>query len=338
MQATDRTIPFVLDVGRTDLLEGFLREAGRIARDDRVVGLESAGEGNMNCTLRVTTTSDTFILKQSRPYVERYPAIPAPQDRIFSEEEFYAIVRRDELIRAYTPKILWSDSAHHLLAIEDLGQSTDFMHIYQRGSTVAKADILSIAKVLSELHYRFNVDTVPERIVNRGMRRLNHEHIFILPLLEDNGVDLDSFCPGLQQGSDHFRKDDRLLMAAMELGRIYLEDGHALLHGDYYPGSWLKTANGFRMIDPEFCFFGHPEFELAVAVAHLKLARQPDSLIRDLFIYYHFDKRFDGSLFTRFAGMEVIRRLIGVAQLPLDHTLDERLELLEVARNWVLEG
>jgi 5-methylthioribose kinase len=104
------------------------------------------------------------------------------------------------------------------------------------------------------------------------------------------------------------------------------------------PEAGSKTAKGFRIIDPEFCFFGRPEFELGVAVAHLKMAQQPDALIKDLFIYYHFDKQFDGSLFTKFAGIEIIRRLIGVAQLPLELTLQERLDLLEEARALVVKG
>jgi 5-methylthioribose kinase len=329
---------FSLNVADRDGLQTFLWDEGHMPSTERVIALGSAGEGNMNCTLRVTTSSGSFILKQSRTYVERYPDIPAPLDRIHREVEFYDIVRKDELIKNHTPEVLWSDAENHLLALEDLGHSADFMGIYRKGTDVSKRDIVSIAKVLSELHYRFNEDTSKERIANREMRALNHEYIFVQPLLENNGLNLDAVCPGLQAGSDKYRSDEKLKKAADELGQIYLQDGSTLLHGDYYPGSWLNTANGFRMIDPEFCFFGHPEFELGVAVAHLKLAQQPDALLKDLFIYYHFDKYFDGSLFTKFAGMEVIRRLIGVAQLPLDLTLEERLEMLEEARWWVLKG
>ncbi len=329
---------FKLDLGNKEALQRYLHDAGRMTRNDRIVDLSSAGQGNMNCTLRVTTTSGSFILKQSRSYVERYPAIPAPSERIHREEEFYAIVRRDDLIRSFTPEVLWSDQGNYLLALEDLGQSTDFTHIYRKESQVSKRDIVSIAKVLSELHYRFNVRTMDQLLPNREMRELNHGHIFTIPLMADNGLDLDAICPGLKEGSEHLRHDLRLKKVAHDLGQTYLEDGTTLLHGDYYPGSWLNTSNGFRMIDPEFCFLGHPEFELAVAVAHLKMAQQSDALIKDLFIYYHFDRFFDGSLFTRFAGMEVIRRIIGVAQLPLDLTLTERLDLLEEARTWVLRG
>ena len=330
---------FLLNKNDSHALQLFLWEKGHLDKDNSIVELASAGEGNMNCTLRVTTQSGSFVLKQSRPYVERYPQIAAPINRIHQEAEFYSIVRQNSLFKTYTPEVLWSDNENYLLALEDLGASSDFSFLYKKGVVVSSKDILSIAKVLSELHFRFNENTITERISNMEMRKLNHEHIFKLPLQEHNGIDLDAHCAGLQAATVKYRQDDRLKEVADELGSIYLEaNGTTLIHGDYYPGSWLKTAKGFRIIDPEFCFFGRPEFELGVAVAHLKMAQQPDALIKDLFIYYHFDKQFDGSLFTKFAGIEIIRRLIGVAQLPLELTLQERLDLLEEARSLVVKG
>ena len=39
--------------------------------------------------LRVQTAERSFILKQSRPWVEKYPAIPAPEERVLVEAAFY---------------------------------------------------------------------------------------------------------------------------------------------------------------------------------------------------------------------------------------------------------
>ena len=38
--------------------------------------IEIAGEGNMNVVLRIKTNKRTFILKQSRPFVQKYPDLP----------------------------------------------------------------------------------------------------------------------------------------------------------------------------------------------------------------------------------------------------------------------
>jgi 5-methylthioribose kinase len=40
-----------------------------------------------------------------------------------------------------------------------------------------------------------------------------------------------------------------------------------------FPGSWLKAADGLRVIDPEFCFLGDPEFDCGILAAHLMIAQ-----------------------------------------------------------------
>ena len=78
-------------------------------------------------------------------------------------------------------------------------------------------------------------------LANRTMRVLNHEHIFKLPLVVNNGLDLDRITPGLQNAADDLLADAEYRDAVTALGARYLADGHALVHGDYFPGSWLKT-------------------------------------------------------------------------------------------------
>ena len=39
------------------------------------------------------------------------------------------------------------------------------------------------------------------------MRALNHEHIFIYPLIEDNGFDLDNILEGLQEIAMIYKTD-----------------------------------------------------------------------------------------------------------------------------------
>jgi 5-methylthioribose kinase len=55
-------------------------------------------------------------------------------------------------------------------------------------------------------------------------------------------------------------KDLALKQKLSVLGSLYLSKGKYLLHGDYYPGSWFKTADG-KVIDPSF-FYGLREFDL----------------------------------------------------------------------------
>ena len=73
-------------------------------------------------------------------------------------------------------------------------------------------------------------------------------------------------------------------------------------------------------------------------VGHLELAKQPPAIVERLVDMYHADDRFDRDLAARFAGVEMMRRVIGVAQLPLVATLSEKRVWLERSRQLVCGG
>jgi 5-methylthioribose kinase len=117
---------------------------------------------------------------------------------------------------------------------------------------------------------------------------------------------------------------------------LYLSDGPCLLHGDFYPGSFLKTDKGIKIIDPEFCFFGFAEFDLGVFIAHLKLSEQSQELIDLAYASYEKREDFNMNLLNQFVGIEILRRIIGLAQLPLTSTLQTRVSLCDEAKKLLM--
>ena len=83
------------------------------------------------------------------------------------------------------------------------------------------------------------------------------------------------------------------------------------------------------MIDPEFCFCGPREFELGVVAAHWIFCGSEFSSATIDRVCDLYSKEFSRKLLEGFTGAELVRRLIGVAQLPLDADLDRRTEWLE---------
>src|SRR3990172_12931089 len=83
---------FFLDPGKSDALQEYARDGGWILPGESLVSVTKAGEGNMNLTLRLKTTERSFILKQARPWVEKYPSIEAPAARARVEAGFYRAV------------------------------------------------------------------------------------------------------------------------------------------------------------------------------------------------------------------------------------------------------
>ena len=302
--------------------------------------IEKAGEGNMNLVLRVKSGEESFIVKQSRPWVEKYPSIPASDERILAEADFYRRVHRHSLIRSTVPRVLAADLQQRILIISDLGEASDYLRLYHAGlAEQEKVDEVfeQATSWLGHLH-EIAIESNEQAMVGcQPIRELNHAHIYIVPFQNPAAMDLDTVCSGLRDQSQPFRVDKQLAGAMRELGDRYLGVGGHLLHGDYYPGSWLQTEQGFRVIDPEFCFAGPIEFDLGVLIAHRVFcgAETEGTSVQRILQWYPGD-RVNVSLAMQFAGAELIRRVIGVAQLPLLADLRQRLKFLETGRDWVL--
>lgn len=300
----------------------------------------------MNCVLRAQLQSGkSLVFKQSLPYVAKYPDIPAPIERLDLEANFYDIVSNTRTLASHMPKIVGYDQSEHILCMQDLGAARDFSYLYAQSREAGWEDVHGSLTVLTTWLERLHHLSIPThrlgQFTNASMRELNHEHIFVIPLLEDNGVALNE---AVAQSAKRLRKDQSLRDAARNLGDIYLGVApHAsqpcLLHGDFYPGSWLWQAEqqpSVMVIDPEFGFYGAPEFDLGVMYAHLIFAGYEQAKIETLFARYAKPNNFSDQLALQFAGMEVIRRLLGVAQLPLTADDTVKQNWLSMARDLLL--
>jgi 5-methylthioribose kinase len=214
------------------------------------------------------------------------------------------------------------------LVLEDLGEGGDLTGLY-RGDRLSRADQAMLADYLGRLHRVAVPD--PERLRNREMRELNHAHIFRIPWEPGNGPDLDAIAPGLKAAAEAVRGDADLGERVGRLGQeVYLSDGTTLIHGDFFPGSLIRTGDGLRVIDPEFGFLGRAEFDVGVWWAHLLLAGQSVDLLEEWRRVYREPDGFEVELACQLAGVEMVRRLIGFAQLRLGCDPAGRLERLEI--------
>jgi 5-methylthioribose kinase len=334
----------LLTAGDTALAQQVLSAMGVLKSGETVTATAKAGEGNMNLTLRVTLSSGrTVILKQSRPWVEKYDFIAAPGPRANLEAAFYRKVAGYPAVADKMPRLLGQDPHAYAFATEDLGAAADLFSLYTTeasapGGGLSDADLTTLASFLRALHDAFR-GHFDRELCNHEMRDLNHAHIFALPISTHSPMPddkLDALSPGLASAAHELKADSHYTSLVFSVGEAYLiAQGPCLLHGDFFPGSVLRLASGeLRVIDPEFAFFGPPEFDLGVFVAHLALARQSQRLAQTFLSAYGMC---DLALLSRIAGIEVMRRLIGVAQLPLSTDLD-RSALLRKSKDAVLSG
>tara|TARA_B100001179_G_scaffold232016_1_gene223502 strand:- start:1745 stop:2815 length:1071 start_codon:yes stop_codon:yes gene_type:complete len=310
-------------------LEKFLSSNSWLNSGEKIESIEEPGEGNMNVVLRVITNEKSFILKQSRPFVQKYQQISAPIDRIVVEKNFYQAVR-ENAVSAHIPKILGFDREEHLLILEDLGQCEDMTSIYQK-QDIAASHLDRLVFILGLMHRTEAEGSFPE---NLQMRFLNHKHIFVVPFSEKNELDLDSIQEGLNDLSIPFKTSKTIRAVVEEVGEKYLSSGDTLIHGDYYPGSWMTEGENLYIIDPEFGFVGFPEFDLGVMAAHIIMATGKKSYLNR--IHASYQGKADVKLMSQVAGIEIARRIIGLAQLPMERTLKEKTKLLKKARKLIL--
>ena len=326
---------FFLDPEDPELLAAYLTAKGVLDKTETLLAASKAGEGNMNCTLRAQTNRRSFIIKQSRPWVEKYPQFEAPWDRALREIEFYQLASGRPKLAAMMPQLFFADAEARLIVLEDLGQHADYTDLFGE-ETIQADEVEKLAGFLSELHAGF-LDTEGRLgLANKAMRELNGAHIFDIPLQAENGLDLDSITLGLAECAERLKGNPAYVQTVGDLANVYHADGACLLHGDYFPGSFLRTARGPCVIDPEFGYFGRPEFDPAVFVAHMCLARQPRERVAQFVAGYAPPPDYDEAVMLQLAGVEIMRRLVGYAQLPLTIGIEEKRDLLDLSRELVL--
>jgi 5-methylthioribose kinase len=172
------------------------------------------------------------------------------------------------------------------------------------------------------------------------MRRLHGDHIFALPLRENDFP----LSPALRRRAAALRAEPELVAAADATHARYLEARGALVHADVQAGNVLLTATGPRLLDAEIAHLGDPAFDLGTLLAHLCLpalargraeaARAPVRAAWDAYRKVSAAPAF--AEVARYAGLEMLRRTIGAARVAAVERDEAALAVLEAARRLVL--
>lgn len=325
----------LFDESSRDELQTYLREKLFLNPDELLVDVSRAGQGNMNVVLRLVTNQRSLVLKQSRPWVAKYPDIAAPDQRIVVEETFYRAISEDPRLTEQTPKIYFSDPPNRLLIMTDLGKAGDFTFIYQQNTPSVETEFSSLIGWLKHLHQTRVKHLHDDILENLEMKRLNHLHQYEFPLKENNGLNLDAITSGLQEAADRLKQNHDYVNQVKALGQRYLTGGSYLVHGDFFPGSFMRTSFKPVVIDPEFCYLGDREYDLGILNAHLLISGFPTSILEWICEEYD-DATLDTALLMKYCSVEIMRRLIGVAQLPLNIDLSRKQALLRLSEKWIL--
>jgi len=302
------------------------------------------GDGNLNLVFRVRSQTSSVIVKQALPYL-RVAGDSWPLTRHRARIEADAIEVHAKLAPGVLPHIIHFDESMSALVLEDLAE-----HITWREALIAGRPVEGVPDVVGRYCAAVLLGTSDVRLPSRQRKVLRRgfvytelclvteDLIFTAPYMDAKSNRYDDEIATLAQA---LQRDRVLRSVAAEMRFIFKSRDEALIHGDLHTGSVMTKSGDTRVIDHEFAFFGPFGFDPGVLLANLALSRLAHEAsgnagfvgvidryaveywnalvdeIRRLWNpaepwYAPFLSRLLGDA-GRFAGMEMIRRIVGLA-------------------------
>lgn len=307
--------------------------------------VEPAGDGNINWVRRVRTGDGrSFVVKQARPALERFPEYQVDTVRMVFEARYFEVVRtRVPQQAGVLPKIYFFDESERVLVMEDLGDAPRLDALLAEGRA-EPATLELLGAFLGEVHRatRAKTESRALQFANDEMRALHGEHIFTLPYGR-NDFPIE---PRLRVLADDVLARQGLRARIAELRALYYRKGEVLVHGDVQAGNVIVQGERPRLYDAEIAHIGDPAFDLGLAFAHVHAHR---AHARDaaplaacevaLFAGYSRTAEGNSDLEARargFAGVEILRRAIGAARLTVLGTTARAERALELGASLLL--
>ena len=327
-----------------ETLPDYLRALGLLAPGE-VASVEKAGDGNINWVRRVRVPGEgspggrSWIVKQARPALERFPEYQVSTERIVFEHRYGERARpfdRDGVL----PLVHGFDPEARVLILEDLGDAERLDHALARGAGASEA-AARLGGLLGRVHAGTGDPRLANAFANDAMRRLHGEHIFVLPLRENDFP----IRPAVLSRARALREDAALVRIADAAYARYLEPAGALVHGDVQAGNVLLAAAGPKLLDAEIAHVGDPAFDVGTLLAHLVLpaaargrlgAALPGAAAAwDAYRAAHGRGAPPLADALRYAGLELLRRTIGAARVAAVEGEDASLAVLAFAEAWI---
>jgi 5-methylthioribose kinase len=315
-----------------DAIKAYLIEKELINHNEFVQAYYQVATNEFHVIYRLSTNKNSLLLKQPKKWHALNEFLnPPPLDTLRQEAGFYELIRSYDYLSRFMPAFYLFDEENQLLILEDISDAENYYSIYKKRH-INTDELQSLIKWLSHLHR--------VRVMSKEKALLEHEAVknYYLSSFYD-------FPDKLPYEADHslaveirqITDNPQIREAVLVLKKSYQEGGFTLLHGDYSPGNWLSSDGGVYVIDPKFSTFGRPEVDLGSLVGHLLLASVPTSKIETVFETYE-DKTIDKELTFRFAGLEMIRRLIGIYPSNFPATLKQKKSKFNDALTMLLGG
>ena len=267
----------VLDpVGIIDLLGTLADVRARLGRDPGAWRIREVGDGNLNLVFIVEGPDGSVCVKQALPYVRAAgPSWPMTPARAFFENAYFRAV--EPHVGALIPKVFHYVPELFCMVMERLSPHVILRHgliegrRYERAAADVGDYVARACFFTSDFAQPFEkrLPGVALFAGNEALVRITVDLVFTDPYV--TSARNRHTTPQLDAAVGQLRRDGSLKAAAARLGRKFLTETQALIHGDLHSGSIMVTATETRVIDPEFAFYGPIGFDLGAFLANLLL-------------------------------------------------------------------
>ncbi|NVK43958.1 MAG: S-methyl-5-thioribose kinase [Oceanospirillaceae bacterium] len=253
----------------------FARHHSGVFDPAEALSVEEIGDGNINFVYRVYAAGgNSVIIKQALPYVRIIgEGWPLSQDRIRIEAE--ALMLEAEYCPDLVPRVYHFDAARSAIVMEDIGAFENLRH-----ALVARAELPLLGKQLG----RFCAETLfhtsdlyldahrkkemVARFINPDLCKITEDLFFWDPFCDHERNNIN---PAIWSEAEALWRDEPLKLEVARLKHRFLTCAEALVHGDLHSGSVFANAEGTRIIDPEFAYFGPIGFDVGSLIGNLLL-------------------------------------------------------------------
>ena len=316
----------------------------RIFEPEAVLRIEDIGDGNLNTVYRVSDAARparSLVLKHAPPYIKILgPDYPLSTERLTFESRALDVYNR--LASGTVPVQYDFDVEAAVIAMEDLRDAHVLRDALIAG-TVDTAIAEQVGRFMGIAHSQTYVDNIGDataqhyrqQFANATMQSITADYVFTFPFTEH---ETNFWTRGLEPDVQQLKTDTGFLRQTERLKRIFLTARQGVTHGDLHTGSVLVQNDTAKVIDAEFAFYGPVGFDLGLYWANYFLSyfsHQDTLSVRSALktavvqVWETYTSEFTmadaglksemlGNIFqdaVGFAGLEMLRRLIGAAHV-----------------------
>ncbi|WP_165980723.1 S-methyl-5-thioribose kinase [Macrococcus carouselicus] len=243
---------------------------------DKELTVSEIGDGNLNYVFRISDGETSVIVKHSGHTARISDEFILSTDRTIREGRL--LQAHGRYVPDFVPAIYLIDETMKCVIMEDLSNYEILRTALQQNQIYPHLGQL-LGHYLAETLIRTSDFILPPKekkmlqkeMINPELCEITEGLVYTEPFYDN--FSRNELSPELAEYVEQYIYNDAALKrSAAEAKLKFLNKAESLIHGDLHSGSVFVNAEGIKVIDPEFGFFGPAGYDVGNVIAHLLFA------------------------------------------------------------------